>query len=199
MVLHLKRVAETCDARKFCPCDAKPSVRGLTYDLGSRNRFAGIHTRSRNHYDRSGWRKGRCSFECMVGDIQNISDRVACDSNDLNLNCIRKRRMMPLANANDTAHVEQMQAVAGLYRIGHVAHKTFQGAPLSEHAEQHVVAIYLGETARRKFEIAVGHVFGQGADRNDVTGDRQLVAVSRHDGLRQVQWRCRRACFYLFQ
>jgi hypothetical protein len=95
--------------------------------------------------------------------------------------------MMAAANADDAAHVEQLQPFTGSYGRRHVADEAFQSPSGPEDANKDVAGGYPGETAVGEFDVAVGGRFAEGSDNDHVAGTRFGGLRHNCDLMRQVE------------
>lgn len=77
--------------------------------------------------------------------------------------------MMPGADTDDAAHIEQMQSIARTDGAGNVTNETLQGASAANCPQKYVTGLYLGQAPRCEFKVAVRRTFAERLDGDDVT------------------------------
>src|SRR5260370_11639440 len=108
--------------------------------------------------------------------------------------------MVADASADQPAHIQQVEFVAGRQCVWNVPDEALERAPVSQNPSDNVTRVYLGHSPGYELERAIGRILGQGLDHDYVPGLRpvlggplcsheQFVLESKIDG-------CRRSFIY---
>ena len=83
--------------------------------------------------------------------------------------------MMAAATADHATEIQQMKFITHLDRRGHIANKTFQRAPSSQHADDQIPWIHFRQPARRQFQHVISSIVCQHPHHNYVTRTRRPI------------------------
>src|SRR5262249_9641799 len=90
--------------------------------------------------------------------------------------------VMPDTFSDKPTHVQQMEPVAGGERGRHIANKSLQGPPVTQHSGDDVARVDPGRASGYQLERAISRVVGQRAyDYNVAGGGNVAVRPIRHN------------------